>query len=185
MWSEIKGIQALFFRDFLGISTARYPAPSDITLNPNYEIVNIHYTLQEKGVNKIEEDRVDSAIIDVFFDFLNDHKASGGKYLVALESLGNDPLTDEQLSALIAALEKNGVAVPAETSTALANRPKEISTKQLLFFAFLNNYLTPKVRKAIQPGIFLAPKALRDRVSILVENELNQARQQVEAVLKH
>ncbi|MGZ3787868.1 MAG: hypothetical protein ACXVLQ_05060 [Bacteriovorax sp.] len=161
---------------FLDAKT-HFPAPSDVELNPNYEIVSMQF-----NPNKLSGDRMRVALIDVLIDVMNENQQQMITSINMLGKLGDqvvDPATIKSKLAVFAAL---GIKLPPEASTMIDSIPKNINYKQLLFFAFIDKRLAPYVvdqlskqeQMLLKNGKVLDLESMRSSLRPLVEQELKQ-----------
>ncbi len=139
-WSQISGIRKEFYAKLLNIRTDRFPAPSDIDLHPYYDIVAFMI-----DISKLQEDRVDVAMVDVLMQLMQQHSHLVEPLLSKMDQLGNTPITENQINYFTTVL-----GLPKEKVEAIKGKiPANINLKQLLFFGYLNQKLTPNIRKAL------------------------------------
>lgn len=139
-WSQVADSSR---RDFLSKfldSALSFPAPSDIDMNPNYEVVGMQF-----DTSKLSNDRMMVALIDTVFLVLNDNKEEVNISLNALGKLGSQIATSEEITKNLKQFELTGIKIPAELYEKVKTIPRNISYKQLIFFSFLNDMLAPKV----------------------------------------
>ncbi len=141
VWSPInKGREILL--KALNMNTNRVPAPGDLELNKNFRLVGARI-----DITKLNQDRVEMAIIDTFLSEIESNKESMKRMASALESLSKKPIDKKGLMAMASA----GL-LPKELSDKAAmiqKIPDSINLKQMVFFAFLNELMTPKLREAM------------------------------------
>ena len=121
-------------------------------------------------VTKLHQDRVEMAIIDAFLAELEANKEQMDKLTAVLEKVAAKPLDQEKIQKLIKS-KLLPESVQSKTK-ALEKVPDAITIKQLVFFAFLNEYMTPKIRKALlekvatkeAEGKIVGPQELRQMV---------------------
>ncbi len=186
LWGTIEGMTKEFFDKFLGISVERFPSPSDVENNSQYGLAGYSMMLREKRVveqadgtkkeveiNLTAEERVDTALIDTILYVMDKNKELVHEYLEAVKDVGNDPITDEQIAFVKFQLKTaHGIEIPENVLKALQNRPKNITTKQLLFFAYLNDVMTPSIRETVDFKAPVPPLKLRSDMVGHVEKHL-------------
>ncbi len=176
-WSSVDDPNRnLVLSQFLSANT-HFPAPSDVELNPNYEIVSMQF-----NPSKLSADRMRIALIDVLMEVMNENQQEMITSINMLGKLGDqivDPATIKAKLALFASL---GIQIPADAGSTVDSIPKNINYKQLLFFAFIDRRLSPYVVEQLtkqeqillKDGKVLDLESMRNALRPLVEGELKQ-----------
>lgn len=128
----------------LNMNTGRIPAPGDAELNRDFSLVGLRL-----DISKLEQERIEMAIVDTFLSELNRDRRLIHDLASQIERLGAGPINKEQLTALATHF---GPEAQAKLS-AVSNVPDSINIKQALFFAFLNEKLTPELRTLVTARI--------------------------------
>ncbi len=129
----------------LGISQERIPAPGDMELDPNYELVG-----SVVNVRALPRERIEAALADYLLDYFGSNRAN--ELLKTLASLRTVKWTPQQM----AALEQAHVLPQKQLQTLqkLAHElPPGLSPSQAGLFYFLDNVLTPEVEAKVQTQI--------------------------------
>jgi hypothetical protein len=135
MWGEPTEIRRAVY-DFLELPHRPSAAPGDLESNRHYELVGSEILL-----HRLELERVELAILDSMFDLLSSKQEIVQNWIVKTDALGDKPITPEQIEFLI----KTKVI----TREMAAKVPSQIKPKQMVFFGYLNEVFTPKIRKAV------------------------------------
>lgn len=139
-WSSVKdSMRRNFLEKFLGIGKT-FPAPSDIELNPHYDIVAMQFDL-----TKMSKDRIMNAMIDSLFYVLKTNESKVNIALSRLDKLGNEVATSEDVKKKLDFFKAKGIKIPDAVYEQAKTVPKGINYKQMVFFSFLNGTLAPKV----------------------------------------
>lgn len=164
LWSPINKGRELLLKT-LNMNTDRVPAPGDLELNKNFRLVGARV-----DITKLHQDRVEMAIVDAFLAELEVNKDSMTRIAASLETISANPIDKEALKAMAAAglLPKE----IADKAAFIDKVPDSINLKQLVFFAFLNEVMTPKLRLALlaqvseieKQGRLIGPIELRKMV---------------------
>jgi hypothetical protein len=137
-------------------------------------------------VTKLEQERIETAIIDGFLHLLNTQTSVLEEITNTFKGISNEPVNREKLKATLSQLP-----IPDAIKSHLSkidSIPDSINLKQMIFFAFLNEYLTPKMREAMkqqlagietQQGKLLGPQALRMLAIKQMADELPKLQQTV------
>lgn len=161
LWSPVnKGREILL--ETLNMSAERVPAPGDLELNKNFSLVGARI-----DITKLRQDRIEMAIVDSFLKLLESNKSSMMSFSQALDKIGNKAIDKNSLKLMAA----SGV-LPKALSDKIAmidKIPDSINPKQMAFFAFLNEYMVPKIRALMlsqveaseNQGVLVGPLALR------------------------
>lgn len=152
LWSPVTSSRKVLL-GALDMNTNRVPAPGDVELNPNFKLVGARI-----DITKLNQDRIEMAIIDSFMQLLETNKDIMKQFSSQLELVGNQKLDKVKLKELFPQFSKK-----------IEQIPDSINAKQLLFFAFLNEVLTPKIRSALllqiedieKTGKIVGPQQLR------------------------
>ncbi len=139
-WSSVQDpLRKNFLESFLSI-TPRFPAPSDLELNPHFDLIAMQFDL-----SKFSQDRMRVALIDALYLFMQDHDEIAQGIFKKFAALGNGALKPAEIKAKLAQLQAWGVKLPSGALAKVDSIPQNINFKQLLFFSFLNDHLTPAV----------------------------------------
>jgi hypothetical protein len=190
VWSKTEGMTKEFFEKFLGITIDVFPAPSDLESNSQFGLVGYSFALSEDRITKdpttgfesstkinlSAEERIDTALIDTLLYLMDENKTLVSDYLDDFENIGNEPISDQQILVVSTQLKLKGVNVPPHVLAALKNRPQNISAKQLLFFSYLNDVMTPSIRASFDPTVAVGPLKLRSDMVPIVEKHLRELR---------
>jgi hypothetical protein len=182
VWSTVDDpTRNLLLSQFLNAKT-NYPAPSDVELNPNYEIVSLQF-----NPSKLSGDRMTIALMDVLMQIMNEQNLSVTKSINSLGNLGSQIVDPKVIRRKLEMLKRLGIKLPANADAIIDTFPKNINYKQLLFFAFINERLTPKVidqlskqeQQLLATGKVLDLETMRISIKTVVEAELKQFAQTV------
>lgn len=137
-WSSVSKTRGILLKA-LNMSTSRVPAPGDLEINPQFRLVGMRI-----DISKLKQERVEMAILDVFLKLLDRNRTQLEQAAKSLEQLGNRPIDKLQIKAMAA----QGALPPqlASQLSKLDKLPENINIKQLAFFAFLNEKMTPEIR---------------------------------------
>ena len=186
-WSSVEDpARSVVLSQFLDAKT-HYPAPSDVELNPNYEIVSIQI-----NPLKLSADRIRVALIDVILQVMNENQQ---QMITSINKLGNlgtqivDPNVIKSKMAIVTAL---GITLPPNAVDLINTFPKNINYKQLLFFALIDQRISPYVvaqltkqeEVLVSSGKILDLESMRTAIRPLVENELKQFASLAEKAMK-
>jgi hypothetical protein len=124
------------------MNTHQVPAPGDLELNRDFRLVGARV-----DVTKLHQDRVEMAIIDSFLTELETNKESMARIAASLESIASKPIDKKALMAMAA----SGILPKelADKAAMIQKIPDSINMKQMVFFAFLNEVMTPKLRAVL------------------------------------
>lgn len=148
VWSPItKGREILL--KALNMNTEKVPAPGDLELNSDFHLVGTRI-----DVTKLGQERVEAAIMDVFLSELDHNRDLLKNVSETLTTVAAKPVDKNSLKkmAYSGLLPKQ----LAEKLSVVDKIPDSINLKQMVFFAFLNDVMTPKVRAAIMKQIEVA-----------------------------
>jgi hypothetical protein len=141
MWSSVTKTRETLLKT-LNMNTDRVPAPGDLELNPEFQLVGLRL-----DIGALAQERIEAAIIESVFRQLQNNPKQLKQITDALLPIGNNIADKEQLRKLF----KSGL-LPKEFSAYEKNLdaiPPDINYKQLVFFAFVNEVLTPKLRQVM------------------------------------
>jgi hypothetical protein len=186
-WSQVADPSR---RDFLSKflnSTLSFPAPSDIDMNPNYEVIGMQFV-----TSKLSNDRMMVALIDTMFLVLRDNKEQVNASLNALGKLGSQIATTEEITKNLKMLEMSGVKISPAMYEKVKTVPKNISYKQLIFFSFLNDMLAPKIaaqlmaqeKALLAQGQVLDLASMRAAIYVQVKNEIENFANTILKIIK-
>jgi hypothetical protein len=176
-WSTVEDpTRNLLLSQFLEANT-NYPAPSDVELNPNFEIISLQF-----NPAKLSSDRMAIALIDVLMQIMNENNQSVTKSINSLGKLGSAIVDPKVIRRKLEILKRLGIKLPPNSDAIIDSFPKNINYKQLLFFAFLNERLTPKVlaqlssqeQQSLANGKVLDLETMRSSIKVVVESELKE-----------
>lgn len=185
VWSPISKSREELLKT-LDMNTSRVPAPGDAELNTEFRLVGARV-----DVAKLSQDRVEMAIIDSFLSELAHNRDTLRRVSEVLNALSSRPLDKEMLKQVAA----SGM-LPKEIADKVGMMdkvPDAISLKQMVFFAFLNEVMTPQLRGALMPqvdalekaGKVVGPMELRKMAraqGTLMMGELSKLEQKVMAI---
>lgn len=141
VWSRISQGRRLLLNS-IAIQSSRVPAPGDIELNKNFVLVAAHL-----DVTKLRNERIEMAIIDTFLREVETNKGLMERINESLKVVSSKPVDKQSLRALAASgLLPQEVAAHAASIDKI---PDSINIKQLVFFALMNEVITPKLRESI------------------------------------
>ena len=147
LWGTISGINAEFFSNFLNIQSDKLPAPSDIELNPAFELVAFTIDMPRLGL-----DRIDVAMIDVLLALMKENPDVVREYMEVFKDYGNEPVDKAQIDKqqVLTIAKAMGMSFTEEKLDGLlAQLPANINIKQVIFFTFLNEVLHPTLQAEI------------------------------------
>lgn len=161
VWSPINKGREILLKS-LNMNTERVPAPGDLELNKDFRLVGARV-----DVTKLHQDRVEMAIIDTFLAEMENNKETMTRIAKALEAIDSRPIDKKSLMAMA-----NSGLLPkefADKAAMIEKIPDSISLKQMAFFAFLNEVMTPKIRTTLltqltemeKQGRLVGPQELR------------------------
>lgn len=188
VWSPVSDVRESLLTA-LNMNTDKVPAPGDLELNKNFRLVGARI-----DITKLHQDRIEMAIIDSFMTSLTQNKNSIQKLSAAIQDLGNNPINKQ---ALLDFANSGLLPKPLAEKLASAEKiPDSINIKQLLFFGFINNVMTPKLRTVLleqvseleKKGVIVGPQELRKMVlnqKTMLENEINSFKQKIENKAKN
>ncbi|MGZ3770710.1 MAG: hypothetical protein ACXVCP_13980 [Bdellovibrio sp.] len=145
VWSSITdGRKDLL--NMLSLNAKKVPAPGDVELNSDFLLVGARI-----DVTRLVQDRIEMAIIDVFLSELSRNKDLLKQVSDSLSAIASKPVDKESLKKLAS----SGLlpAQVAQKINLIDKIPDSINAKQLVFFGFLNEVLTPKLRDVLMPQI--------------------------------
>jgi hypothetical protein len=176
-WSYVNDpTRNIVLSGFLNAKT-HFPAPSDIELNPNYDVVTMQF-----NPSKLSADRMRIALIDVLEQVMNENQQQVISSINMLGQLGNQIVDPKIIKSKLAMFQSLGISLPNEASSMIDSIPKNINYKQLLFFSFIDKRLSPYIvdqlskqeKVLLQSGHVLDLELMRVALKPLVENELKQ-----------
>lgn len=135
LWTQPRGIRRVIY-DFLAIPKKPSAAPGDLEANRNYELVGTQIQL-----HRLEQERVELAILDSMFDLLAQNKDLVEDIVKKIETLGDEPIKPEEIKFLV-----DNKILP---ESAISKIPENIKPRQMIFFAYLNEMFTPKIRQVV------------------------------------
>lgn len=174
-WSRVDNpSRKVFLADFLGAKTS-FPAPSDIELNSDYEIITMQFNPM-----KLSSDRMRVALIDVLLQVLQENGEQVSHTIRLLGQLGTQIVDPASIIEILKKLSTYGIELPIEASAKIHLIPKNINYRQLLFFSFLDERLTPEVvnqlreleKTQLQNGRILDIELMRTAIHGLMNAEL-------------
>ncbi|WP_374073285.1 hypothetical protein [Bdellovibrio bacteriovorus] len=141
VWSPISKSREELLK-ILNMNTNKVPAPGDLELNPEFRLVGARI-----DVSKLSQDRVEMAIIDTFLREIANNRETLQRVADVLNSLSSKPIDKEALKKMAA----SGILPKelADKAAMIDKIPDSINLKQMVFFAFLNEVMTPKLRGAL------------------------------------
>lgn len=144
-WSSIKDpINKNFMTNFLFVQD-NYPAPSDIELNPNFEIIAMHFDLL-----RLKKDRKLVAALDALISAIHDNDQMLKVLIEAFKVSENKPVTPELAKQYLKILQTDfNFQVTPDQEAYVEKIPKGVGINQLLFFAFLDGAMVPRVLDAV------------------------------------
>jgi hypothetical protein len=127
------------------------------------------------------------ALMDVLMQIMNEQNLSVTKSINSLGNLGSQIVDPKVIRRKLEMLKRLGIKLPANADAIIDTFPKNINYKQLLFFAFINERLTPKVidqlskqeQQLLATGKVLDLETMRISIKTVVEAELKQFAQTV------
>lgn len=138
-WSEVAGGRALLLKT-LEIHETKIPAPGDVELNPFWSLVGLRINLKS-----LPQERTEAAIVESFLSLLESHQSALSTIVAHLDQIGDKPLSRQELLKL-----SQSSSVPENYKKIIQSRiteiPENANLKQLVFFFFLNEILTPNLR---------------------------------------
>ena len=157
---------------FLKIPNSPSIAPGDMEENSNFELVGTEIQL-----HRLEVERIEVAILDSLFDLLEENENLVKELVEKTETLGNEPVTTEQL--------QNLVKLKILPEAALSKIPDDIKPSQMIFFGYINQVFTPKIEAILmrslnekkQQGIIEGPQELRLQAYRIQSKKLSELRQ--------
>lgn len=186
-WSSVDDPNRnLVLSSFLGAKT-HFPAPSDVELNPNYDIVSMQF-----NPNKLSADRMRVALIDVMIEVMNENQQQMITSINSLGKLGDQIVDPRVIKSKLELFATLGIKLPPDTISMIDSIPKNINYKQLLFFAFIDKRLAPYVvdqlskqeQILLKNGKVLDLESMRSSLRPLVEKELIQFGSLAEQAMK-
>jgi hypothetical protein len=176
-WSYVNDpTRNIVLSGFLNAKT-HFPAPSDIELNPNYDVVTMQF-----NSTKLSADRMRVALIDVLEQVMNENQQQVITSINMLGKLGNQIVDPKIIKLKLSMFQNLGISLPTEAASMVDTIPKNINYKQLLFFSFIDKRLSPYVvaqltlqeNTLLHSGRILDLESMRVALKPLVENELKQ-----------
>ncbi|PIT99397.1 MAG: hypothetical protein COT74_10360 [Bdellovibrionales bacterium CG10_big_fil_rev_8_21_14_0_10_45_34] len=173
-WSQISGDAIVFFESVFGIEQSSLPAPGDVELNPYFDLMSASYALDKLAEDRIDAALVDALykeisnpqsgwpeffvtiserwnttatkdqIQEVFHDLLT-HQGSRNALrevldrknaLQPLENAGDGNIDSEQSLAFL----------KSKFNEAVAKLPEEMTLKQVVAFALINEVIISKLK---------------------------------------
>ncbi len=139
-WSDVNPRNALLVKA-LGVKRISIPAPGDLEVDPNFELVG-----SVVNVSTLPQERIEAAIVDYILNFFGSRRVQ--EVLGFLAKLRQVNWTPQEM----AALEKADVlpAAALKKMQAISRQiPPGMSVNQVTFFYFLDNVFTPKIRAMV------------------------------------
>jgi hypothetical protein len=186
-WSKVENVsRAKFLTDFLGAKTT-FPAPSDIELNPNFEIVSVQINPE-----KLKSDRIRVALIDVIIQEMEENQDELIRSIEKLGTLGTEEVDAKNIRARLKLFEAFGIKVPDSSLATIDSIPKNINYKQLLFFALIDSKLSPEAvtsfseleNEMLKKGEILDIKTIRSQIRTQVRVELKNFSKTIDKVME-
>ncbi len=146
-WSTMGGAESNFFSQYLGMNSTSYPAPSDIEMHPDFQVVG--YFMHSPS---LVEDRIDNALVDVVSHLIVKGDADWKKILGAISKHGQREFSKADFEQIVAAIRSSqdiSPEVKAKLEKLWAQLPQSSTLNQIAFFAIYNEVLTPQVRKLV------------------------------------
>lgn len=139
LWSTANSSgQGSLVTDFLKIAP-QFPAPSDLELNPRYDLISLSFNLNKLGI-----DRQMIAMIDILIEKVEESDAKIKKLSEYLKDYDR-PYSKEELIEKIVRLDR---ALGSNFATSINDQiptiPSGMKLSQVLFFGILDHYLVPK-----------------------------------------
>jgi hypothetical protein len=172
LWSTISGPNRDFFNRFLGITEAALPAPSDLDVNPSFEIVGA-----KVDTGRLWEDRLHVAFIDSLLDLAKEKPKAFEQMIVSLEKIPA-VVVDQEMMDWVRVQDW----IPAEYRQQLSGHvPVGIDARQLVFFLLLNKWAAEELSKdfADLKDSVIDPVELRVEVRKWIAEHYDQLREQV------
>ena len=176
LWGKVESpCRKIFLSRFLDSKTT-FPSPSDVELNNDYQLISMQF-----NPRKLSKDRIIIALTDAIMKILITNKSYVESYIDQLGPLGTEIVEPDALTEKLMVLSKLfGFKVSKETLQAMKKIPENINYKQLVFFSYLDQQLTPKVLKQIrayekyllQNGQILDLLLMREVIYPAVDKEL-------------
>ena len=178
VWSSIeKPARYSLVRNFLQINTT-FPAPGDIEFNENYKLVSMQFNPTRLG-----HDRIMIALIDTLTQLMNENETLITGLSFLLRDVGNRELSPKKIKAYLKIIsEKLEIKIPEKFLEIIDRIPHRINFKQLVFFAFLNEYLERKVTEGMaiaedqitKAGGYFSPAMVRSLIYGSITTELQE-----------
>ncbi|HPI40655.1 MAG TPA: hypothetical protein PLJ21_07610 [Pseudobdellovibrionaceae bacterium] len=174
-WSAVDGGRALLLKT-LEVHSTHIPAPGDIELNSKWSLVGLKIKMDQ-----LSQERIEAAIVESLLNLIENNKKIMQKIEAQFDQIGDKPLTREDLQKI-----STNPKVPEKYRKQISDRindfPENANLKQIVFFFFLNEILTPQLRTellaaqslSIEKGKVWGPLELRrqaqSKVAILAKS---------------
>jgi len=171
VWSKLDNSETngRILKDFLNTKLS-FPAPSNLELNSDYEIIANQYNL-----DKIEGDRVRVAMIDIIMEIIKNNKDKLDIIFDKLKLTGNSEVSPLFLRLM---LKKAGIKMTPKIEKSIKNLPKGINYKQFVFFAYLDKKLTPEIEyfyaNSKMKGKYIPQTNLRNNLYFVIQESLTK-----------
>nr|WP_295900787.1 hypothetical protein [uncultured Bdellovibrio sp.] len=145
VWSPISKSREELLK-VLNMNTNKVPAPGDLELNSEFKLVGARI-----DVSKLSQDRIEMAIVDAFLSEVANNRETLRRVSEILNLISSKPIDKEALKKMAA----SGI-LPKEYADKVGmidQIPDAINIKQMAFFVFLNDVMTPKLRAVLQAQV--------------------------------
>lgn len=166
-WSRVNNDRSTLF-EFIGVKSKAMPSPGDVESNPFYSMVGMRI-----DVSKLEQERIENAIIDVFLQYVKANKNNMEAIAKEFKNVGTTAISKDDLLKKLVEFQFLTDDKRKQLQAMIEQVPDGVNIKQLMFFYMMNEVATPKLRDELMKKIvdekkqnnFLGPQAIRKFVS--------------------
>ena len=137
---------------------------------------------------KLSQDRIIIALTDIIMQIMSNNRHYMQQYIDKIGLMGTEIVQPQKLKRQLIMLSHSlGFSINASTIEMLEQVPENINYKQLIFFAYLDQQLAPKIVKIImheeqrllRQGKLLDLISLREQIYPLIASELKDFMQKI------
>jgi hypothetical protein len=165
-WSRVNNDRSALFQ-FIGVNSKAMPSPGDVESNPFYSMVGMRI-----DVSKLEQERIENAIIDVFLQYVKANKNNMEAIAKEFKNVGTTAISKDDLLKKLVEFQFLTDDKRKQLQAMIEQVPDGVNIKQLMFFYMMNEVATPNLRAQVMQKVtdakqkkqYLGPQQLRQIV---------------------
>lgn len=184
-WSRVNNDRSALFQ-FIGVNSKAMPSPGDVESNPFYSMVGMRI-----DVSKLEQERIENAIIDVFLQYVKSNKKNMQAIAEEFKNVGTTTISKDDLLKKLVEFQFLTDDKRKQLQAMIEQVPNGVNIKQLMFFYMMNEVATPSLRAQVMQKVtdakqkkqYLGPQQLRQIVSDFATPSFESYFQNMKAML--